>query len=83
VNCPHCGEECWRESVHNGVGLMHGPWGCPDCGWSEYPEYDCREGTRMDGADRVFDQYGISHHVTRLDGLAVLYGFHVASKEPS
>jgi hypothetical protein len=41
--CPKCGEECDRDSVHNGVGMMYGPWGCM-CGWSEWDEYDSSNG---------------------------------------
>lgn len=80
-SCPHCGAPCDREAVDVGVGVIHGPWGCPDCGWSEYPEYDCREGVRRDGADRVFDQYGVSHHVDRLDGKAVLVGLNIGCRK--
>jgi hypothetical protein len=65
-NCPHCGVPCGRDEVHNGVAMIHGPWGCGSCGWSERPEYDCRGGVRMDGDERVFDPCGGSHHVDRL-----------------
>lgn len=41
--CPKCGDECWREEVDVGVGVIYGPWGC-SCGWSESPEYDSSEG---------------------------------------
>jgi hypothetical protein len=74
--CPCCEQPCDRESADIGVGVIYGPWGCPACGWSEDPQYDCREGTRMDGDDRVLDQYGVSHHVDRLDGQAVLAGLN-------
>ena len=43
-NCPHCGEECCRDEVDVGVGILYGPWGCPGCGWSSDPRYDHREG---------------------------------------
>ena len=43
MKCPHCSEEVDRTEVDNGVGMMYGPYGCHNCGWSEYPEYDCRE----------------------------------------
>ena len=39
VICPRCGEKCKRDSVHNGLAMLYGPWGCT-CGWSEYEEYD-------------------------------------------
>ena len=79
-DCPHCGSSCDRESADIGIGVRHGPWGCGACGWSEDPEYDSRAGIRYDGADRVFDQYGVSHHVDRLDGVAVLVGLNVESR---
>lgn len=79
MDCPHCGEACNREEVDIEVGVIHGPWGCANCGWSENPEYDSRDGVRMDGEDRVFDQYGVSHHLTRLDGQVVLVGGNVAA----
>jgi len=44
MDCKKCGQECYRESVDVGVGVIHGPWGCPCCGWSDDPEYDCSEG---------------------------------------
>lgn len=42
--CPKCGEECERDEVHVGVGMIYGPWGCPSCCWSEDPRYDSSEG---------------------------------------
>lgn len=77
MNCPHCKESCDRDSVDIGVGVIDGPWGCSNCGWSEYEEYDSREGVRRDGENRVFDQYGSSHHVDRLGGAAVLVELNV------
>lgn len=57
--CPKCSEECWRESVDVEVGIIYGPWGCPACGWSEAPEYDCSEGPAKEtDADYVADQFG-------------------------
>jgi hypothetical protein len=79
-DCLHCGSSCVRDAVDVEVGVRYGPWGCGECGWSEWPEYDSREGVRHDGDDRVFDQYGMSHHVDRLDGAAVLVGLNVASR---
>lgn len=43
TTCPCCGEECERDSVHNGLGWLRGPYGCESCGYSEWPEYDCRD----------------------------------------
>ena len=39
-DCPNCGEGCGRDEVDVGVGMMHGPWGCGACGWSEDSYYD-------------------------------------------
>lgn len=44
MNCPKCGEECDRDSVDIGVGLLLGPWGCWRCGWSDDPRYDSSAG---------------------------------------
>lgn len=43
MDCPKCGKPCGRDSVHNGVCMLYGPWGC-SCGWSEDPRYDLSEG---------------------------------------
>ena len=80
MECPHCKEECHRESCDVGVGVIYGPWGCPECGWSENPLYDSREGVQRDAGDRVFDQYGVSYSVYRPDGLAVLAGINVVER---
>lgn len=40
--CLACGAEAMRDEVHNGLGMVYGPWGCPECGWSEDPRYDLR-----------------------------------------
>jgi hypothetical protein len=69
---PHCGEPCDRDHVDVGIGVIYGPWGCANCGWSSDPTYDSRRGVRRDGHDRVFDQYGTSHHIERPGGMAVL-----------
>lgn len=52
--CLACGAEAMRDEVHNGVGMVYGPWGCPDCGWSEDPKYDRRRHTTPANVD----QYG-------------------------
>lgn len=49
--CPKCGSECQRDEADIGVGTMYGPWGCPNCAWSEAPEYD-------NSIDLHIDQYG-------------------------
>lgn len=59
MRCPKCETECHRHSVDVGVGVIHGPHGCPTCAWSESEEYDLSEGQspiRDDGG--VVDQYG-------------------------
>lgn len=71
MDCPKCGSgECWRPDADVGVGTIYGPWGCPDCGWSEYPEYD-----RTAGINRAsrgtpgwhIDQWG---QATRVSAIA-------------
>jgi hypothetical protein len=42
--CPKCGEECDRDEVDVGVGVLYGPWGCGCCGWSDDERYDCSDG---------------------------------------
>lgn len=61
--CPKCeNDECHRDSVDVGVGIIHGPWGCPQCGWSEDEEYDLSEGKDpVDEKGGVIDQYGGYH----------------------
>lgn len=62
MNCPKCSEECHRDSVNIGVGVISGPWGCPGCGWSEYPEYDLSEGRNpVDDKGGAIDQWGGYH----------------------
>lgn len=61
MKCPKCGEDCCRDSVDVGVGIMHGPWGC-SCGWSESEEYDLSSGkSPVDEKGGVIDQYGGYH----------------------
>ena len=79
-DCPHCGEGCDRDSVDVGVGVIYGPWGCPNCGWSSDPQYNSRGGVRPDGDERVFDQYGNSCHISRPGGLAILAELNVSKR---
>lgn len=37
--CPNCGDDCNRDSAHNGLAMLYGPWGC-SCGWSEDDYYN-------------------------------------------
>ena len=58
MNCPNCGEECWREHCDVGVGIIYGPYGCY-CGWSEWEQYNQLEGSggvQPDGS--YVDTYG-------------------------
>ena len=47
MECPKCGGECFRDEVDVGVGTIYGPYGCPECSWSESPEYDGSEGESL------------------------------------
>lgn len=62
-NCEKCGSKCYRDSVDVGVGTIYGPWGCPECRWSESSEYDLSEGqTRIDETGWIKDQWGGLHN---------------------
>lgn len=68
--CPKCGEECWRDEVDIGVGVIHGPHGCPGCGWSELEEYDRSEGisqAQKEHPDWYVDQFGGMIHLNRIE----------------
>lgn len=57
--CPRCGEsELYRDSVDVGVGIIHGPYGCPNCGWSENEEYDLQKGGGLQEDGGYLDPYG-------------------------
>ena len=57
MDCPKCGSSCNRDSVHNGVTMIHGPYGC-QCGWSEWPEYDTSDGRSPHRNDGTIDTMG-------------------------
>lgn len=60
--CPKCGEQCHRDEVDVGVGIVTGPYGCPGCGWSEDPAYDLSNGQNpLDAKGGAIDQYGGYH----------------------
>lgn len=60
--CPKCGSECDRDEVDIGVGVIYGPYGCFECYWSEYNEYDFSDGKeRVDDKGGVYDQFGGYH----------------------
>lgn len=71
--CPACGGETNQDSVDVGVGVIHGPRGCIECGWSEADEYDMRkpENRRRDAKGGYKDQYGGYH--PRGSGMALAY----------
>ena len=59
MKCPKCNEECERDSVDIGVGIIHGPYGCPCCGWSEDSDYDLSgDKEALDEKGGAIDQYG-------------------------
>lgn len=65
--CPKCGNpECDRDSVHNGLAMLYGPWGCHECGWSEDSDYDISEGPKVTSDGYTIDQFGgaTPHHGT-------------------
>ncbi len=62
MKCPKCETNCVRDEVHNGVGMIYGPWGCPNCMWSEYEKYDLSTGKNpLDDKGGAIDQYGGYH----------------------
>ena len=63
LDCPKCGEACWREEVDVGVGIIYGPWGCECCGWSSDRRYDrgdaeARAAADAEHPDHIVDQFG-------------------------
>lgn len=57
--CPRCNErELYQDSVDVGVGVIHGPWGCPCCGWSESEKYDLKFGGGLQEDGSYLDPYG-------------------------
>lgn len=61
--CPKCGGETCQDSVDVGVGIIYGPLGCIDCGWSEDAEYDMTrpENRQADERGGYKDQHGGYH----------------------
>ena len=83
--CPRCGAFVWRDSVDVGVGIIYGPYGCPDCGWSSDAEYDRSRGespAQKEHPDRHIDQWGGSSKI-RGDEPAeeLLRGFEAAKEK--
>lgn len=61
MDCPKCGEDCWRDEVDVGVGVINGPWGCSYCGWSEDSRYDSSNGespAQKEYPDYIVDSAG-------------------------
>lgn len=56
--CPRCGERAERDSVDVGVGIIHGPWGCSRCGWSESEKYDLQYGGGVQPNGSYLDPMG-------------------------
>lgn len=61
--CPKCDGETHQDSVDVGVGIIHGPIGCIECGWSEDDEYDMTndENRKPDAKGGYKDQFGGYH----------------------
>jgi hypothetical protein len=59
MNCPKCGsKDLYRDSVDVGIGIMYGPYGCDECGWSSDPKYDLSEEPKIDPSGYIVDQWG-------------------------
>ena len=60
--CVKCSNECSRDEIDVGVGIIYGPWGCGVCGWSDDPYYDCSDGktptAQADYPNHTIDQFG-------------------------
>lgn len=60
--CPKCSGETYRDSVDVGVGVIYGPAGCIECGWSESESYDLSDGRDpVDEKGGAIDQFGGYH----------------------
>ena len=79
MKCPECGnDECERDEVDVGVGVIHGPWGCPSCGWSEDSYYDRSNGkpseAQKDHPEFYVDQFGGMQRISKLAENAARFG---------
>lgn len=83
MNCPKCDEPCDRDSVHNGICLIYGPWGCCNCGWSEDPDNDRTNPnappTVRDGY--YYDQFGGATPVQGIIEKCARFGLGEAAKK--
>jgi predicted nucleic-acid-binding Zn-ribbon protein len=78
--CPKCGGETYQDSVDIGVGVIYGPLGCVECGWSEDSDYDLSEGqSPLDDKGGAIDQFGGYHPPGSLTALA----YRMAEKQNS
>ena len=77
--CPKCGNpDLHQDSVDVGVGMIHGPLGCPQCAWSEDADYDLSEGREpVDEKGGAIDQYGGYHP----PGSTMALAYRMAAKE--
>jgi hypothetical protein len=51
MKCKNCGNDCDRDEVDVGIGVIYGPYGCYQCGWSEDPRYDASSGISQKQAE--------------------------------
>lgn len=74
--CPKCrSKDIDRDSVDIGIGILYGPWGCINCGWSEDPAYDLSKGRDpVDEKGGVIDQFGGYHPA----GSSMALGYRMA-----
>jgi hypothetical protein len=61
--CPKCGGDTHQDSADIGVGVIYGPRGCVECGWSESEEYDMtiEANRKPDSKGGYKDQFGGYH----------------------
>ncbi len=62
-SCPRCGGQTDADEVDIGVGVMRGPRGCIDCGWSEDKSLDMADPANAGPDERggYRDQFGGYH----------------------
>lgn len=76
--CPKCGGETHQDSADIGVGVIYGPRGCCECGWSEDGDYDLSDGrSPLDEKGGAIDQFGGYHPPGSLTAAA----FRLAERE--
>lgn len=44
--CPNCGGKLDQDWANIGIGVVYGPAGCHNCGWSEEEQFDSSEEPR-------------------------------------